>query len=566
MRLHLQIFLLVAGCLATAPAQAAAPEDRTAVFHAMLVEKDVPVETEDGTVLSANVFRPDATGRFPVIMTMGPYPKDIHFSDWSPEAYEKVAEKGPNMHWETANPDWWVPQGYVVVRVDRRGMGKSPGDVDLLSQREARDFRDAIEWAGTQPWSNGKVGLLGVSYFAMTQWRVAALQPQHLAAIIPWEGAFDTYRDAGRHGGIFSNTFAFGWFKRRIVDHQNGLGADATDAEKMEGLVPFPVMVKKTPLETAFYTERTPDASRITVPLLSAGNWGGLGLHLRGNVEGFAGAASPNKRLRMHTGTHIGPFYSLEGRTEQKRFFDHWLKGIDTGLEQEPPIKLAIRHGDGFEWRYENEWPLARTQWTPFYLDAENGTLSADGGNTGPATVSYRADADADDGETRVLFSTPPFETDTEITGPVNLKLYVSSSSDDMDIFAIVRNIGPDGAEVTFEGANNPQSPVTAGWLRASQRKTDPALSTPYRPFHSHDEVQKLTPGEVVPVEVEIWPTSMVFEKGHRMVLEIASRDGKGLRPFLHTDENDRHLSGTNTVHTGGDNRSHILLPVIPER
>src|ERR1700753_2696174 len=149
-----------------------APES-TAIFHGLTIERDVQVPLRDGAYVVADVFRPDGAARHPVIMTLGPYSKDIHFRDWNESAdYEHLAERGPYMHWETVNPEWWVPQGYVVVRVDGRGTGKSPGRSVRLSLGEARDFYDAIEWAAAQPYSNGRVAVMGISYFAMNAWRV----------------------------------------------------------------------------------------------------------------------------------------------------------------------------------------------------------------------------------------------------------------------------------------------------------------------------------------------------------------------------------------------------------
>src|SRR5262249_2149682 len=159
----------------------------------------------------ADVFRPVEVGEYPVIMTLGPYPKDVHFKEWNPVAWENLPEKGEHMHWETVDPEWWVPLGYVVIRCDTRGTGKSPGRSGLRSREEAKDFYDAIEGAGTQGWRNGKIGVMGISYFAMNAWRVAALQPPPLAAIVPWEGAVDLYRDANRHGGIYSSGFMRAW-------------------------------------------------------------------------------------------------------------------------------------------------------------------------------------------------------------------------------------------------------------------------------------------------------------------------------------------------------------------
>jgi len=523
------------------------------IFPTLLIERDVLIPTRDGGAVYANVFRPEGAGEFPVIITMGPYPKDIHFSDWNSVAWRHVPEHGPHMHWETVNPEWWVPRGYVVIRCDSRGTGKSPGRPRLLSRSEAEDFFDAVEWAGTQPWSNGKVAVMGISYFAMTAWRVAALRPPHLAAIVPWEGAVDLYRDANRHGGIFSNGFIRAW-----ASHRRERARDAEAAEASGPLLPPETY-------TELYARTNPSLPDIQVPLLSAGNWGGAGLHLRGNVEGYLGAGSALKFLQVHVGDHVVPFYSLEGRLLQLRFLEQFLRGVDTGITREPPIRLAIRQdGDRHRWRYEDEWPIARTAWTEYHLDAAGRSLSTERPHDA-TSVTYSAERDA--GNATVTFSTPPFATDTEVTGPIKLRLWVSSSTDDADLFAVIRNIAPDGTEVTYPGPlpEGPRIAAAYGWLRASHRKLDPERSTPYRPYHTHDEIQKLTPGDAVPVDVEIWPTSIVLPRGHRLVLEIGSHDD-ARTTFQHTDPRDRVEGGTNTIHAGGRFDSHVLLPIIPAR
>lgn len=210
-------------------------ETSSAVFPDLVIDKDVGIEVRDGTVLVADVFRPDGTTPAPVIITLGPYPKDVHLKDWTPFAptlYERLEEHGPLMHWETVNPEWWVPHGYAVVRVDARGTGKSPGRPNLLSHHEALDFHDCIEWAGAQPWSNGRVAVMGISYFAINSWRVAATRPPSLAAIVAWEGAVDAYRDIQRHGGIFSNEFVSMWSRGANPDSGDGGPDLATPPEE----------------------------------------------------------------------------------------------------------------------------------------------------------------------------------------------------------------------------------------------------------------------------------------------------------------------------------------------
>jgi predicted acyl esterase len=311
------------------------------------------------------------------------------------------------------------------------------------------------------------------------------------------------------------------------------------------------------------YAFLNPNLGDVRVPVLSAGNWGGAGLHLRGNVEGYLAIGSAQKYLQLHVGNHVDPFYSLEGRLVQLRFLEQFLRGVDSGITREPPIRLAIRQdAERYRWRYENEWPLARTEWTEWHLDAATGGLAT---RRPAATSSVTHEADPAASQTHATFVTAAFEHDTEITGPVKLRLWVSSSSDDADVFVIVRKLGRDGREVRFPGPMPAGSPVAVayGWLRASHRKLDESRSTPWRPFHTHDELQKLQPGETVRLEIEVWPTSVVLGRGERLVLEVGAKDDPQSF-FQHDDPCDRARTGTNTIHTGGAFDSYLLLPVIP--
>jgi uncharacterized protein len=547
--------------------------------HDLVVEKDVEIPMRDGARLKADVFRPKSGARFPVIINLGSYQKD---KLWVPPA--DLEEAGnPYMNWETVNPLWWVPRGYVALRVDGRGSGKSPGRTDPWSPVEARDFYDAIEWAGRQTWSNGRVGLSGVSYFAMTQWLVAGLKPPSLKAMIPWEGAADMYRDFAYHGGIFSFGFVVNWYNNHMAHHLLGKPqASAPDAFA----TPWVWEYMRYNLDGEWYHGRRAQWENIDVPLYSAGNWSGMGLHLRGNSEGYLRAASKHKKLRIHAGTHYHPFYSAEGRADQLRFFDHWLKGIDTGVMREPPVKLLIRKGGhaNSEWRFENEWPLKRTRWVKFFLqpnrhrDEETPARLVTEAPRPSASVSYSASGMTKAGVASaswtstalagsmpsmgVSFETEPLRADTEVTGPVALVLWVASSTEDMDIFATIRNIAPDGSDVFELGQQSQPVPVAKGWLRASHRTLDPALSRPYRPYHAHTEREWLEPGKPVRVEIEIWPTCMVFKRGHRIRLDVQPRDGVGSAPYTHYAAD--YNTGTNTILTGGSHASYLLLPIIP--
>ncbi|HLH88698.1 MAG TPA: CocE/NonD family hydrolase [Xanthobacteraceae bacterium] len=545
-----------------------------AATYRLLVDRDVDVPMRDGARLEADVIRPDAAGKFPAILNLGPYQKDKLWV--APDTLEE--KPNPLMNWETVNPEWWVPQGYACVRVDGRGSGKSSGQCEPWSLQEAIDFYDAIEWAAAQPWCNGKVGLNGISYYAINQWFVANLQPPSLAAIIPWEGFADIYRDALYHGGIL-NVFMTNWFTAHLLHHMLGRASRQQPDGWQVNTLHFWL---RHNLDTGALAGAQAQWDKITVPMLSVGNWTGFGLHLRGNTEAFMRAASKHKKLRIHTGSHVHPFYTEEGRRDQLRFFDYWLKGIDNGVMTEPPVKLAIRKGrDAIEWRHEHEWPLARTQWTKLYFDLSPPEIAALAeGN--PATTSSRTYASFNLGTMGstsaassqvmgggikpgmgVSLETPPLPADLEVTGPLMANIWVSSASEDMDLFLTLRNFDADGNEVLETGQQGTPVPVAKGWLRVSHRELDPALSLPYRPYHAHKRRLYLKPGEIVEVQVEIWPTSMVFRQGHRIRLDVQPRDGVGSQGYMHYHAD--YNTGTNTVYAGGDKPSYLLLPVIPK-
>jgi predicted acyl esterase len=540
--------------------------------YRLLVDRDVDVPMRDGARLKADVIRPDGEGKFPAILNLGPYQKD---KVWIPP---DTLEEKPNalMNWETVNPEWWVPRGYACVRVDGRGSGKSPGQCEPWSLQEAIDFYDAIEWAAAQPWCNGKVGLSGISYYAINQWFVANLQPPSLNAIIPWEGFADIYRDALFHGGMLS-VFMTNWFTAHLLHHMLGRASRQQPDGWQTNMLHHWL---RNNLDSGAFLGAQAQWDRITVPMFSVGNWTGFGLHLRGNTEAFMRAASPHKKLRIHTGSHVHPFYTEEGRQDQLRFLDHWLKGIDNGVMDEPPVKLAIRKGrDETEWRYENEWPLARTRWTKLYFDLSKPEAALVRDN--PATTSsriYAASSLGSMGSTSAASSqvmgggikpgmgisleTPPLAADLEVTGPLMASLWVSSATEDMDLFLTLRNFDADGNEVLETGQQGTPVPVAKGWLRVSHRELDPELTLPYRPYHAHRRRLYLRPGEIVEVQVEIWPTSMVFRKGHRIRLDVQPRDGVGSQGYMHYHAD--YNTGTNTVYAGGDKPSYLLLPVIP--
>jgi hypothetical protein len=333
------------------------------------------------------------------------------------------------------------------------------------------------------------------------------------------------------------------------------------------------------PLDDDYYKAMFPDWSKVKVPLLSAANWGGQPLHPRGNFEGFTQSASRRKWLEVHGIEHWTHYYTDYGVALQKKFFGYFLKGERNGWDKQPRVQLNVRHpGEKFVLRHEDGWPIPRTQWTRFHL-AQGDKLTLNPPREA-ATVGFDALGDG------LTFLSEPMREPTEITGPVAAKLQVSSSTEDADIFLVLRVFAPDLKEVTFQGALDPHTPIGQGWLRASHRKLDNKRTLPYRPYHSHDEKQPLKPGQVYELEVEIIPTSIVLPKGYRIGLSVRGRDyvypgGSGGRlsnmkneftgcgPFLHDDPRDRPpaiYGGRTTLHLGGGRENYVLLPIVPEK
>lgn len=549
--------------------------------YGIILEKGVFIPTRDGTRLKADIFRPDAPGRFPVIMAEAPYPRYIKVQ---PGVDDTGGVGTRYQQFEQANPEYWVPRGYVYISYSSRGYQGSEGIPTVLDLKEAEDGYDAVEWAAAQPWSNGKVGLFGISYYAMFQYWVAGLTPPHLAAIVPWEGLADPYRDIAYRGGIpcmFGVGFALGMqilannpfkapnFMRAMLDHP------FCDDLWNYGIRSYRTKDENTP-------SLLKDFDRIQAPMLSVGNLNDPDLHLRGNVFAFTAAGSRQKKLLLYSGTHWGSAYQPWANRTVLRFFDHYLKGVDTGLEDEPAVDVQLRTGaDTFTHVYGNSWPLEDTVWTRFHLDARERSL----GREEPSEESFaEAVEERDEGGSsrRVTFLSPPLQEDLQVAGPVTAHLWVSSSTRDVDITVELRDFDPRGVETRFPYviAGMRDEPVTRGWLRASHRALDPERTLPHRPWHLHAHNDWLTPGEPVALDVELWPTSMVFKAGHRIGLTVHCgpyrRRGEvyfhgRILPFLPPvtlrASNYQAISpeaGTTRIHTGGERQSWLELPVIP--
>ena len=438
-----------------------------------------------------------------------------------------------------------------------------------MSKSTSDAFADVIEWAAGQSWSNGKVGLVGISYFAGSQWRVAARRPKGLSAIVPSDGMADYYRDRCRHGGILTG-FLKWWFDRQVLSNQYGLAGKNSrnwGPDTIEGDLSKEELARDRhdqTLETAnyfyrdepYYTSREYNLQDIVTPLLSFGNWGSIMIHLHGNYEGFRLASSEKKFLRMIVGRHDLPFYDDEHVEVIKGFLDAFLKGEDRDgwtNGTRPPVDLVLRKGNvgynnpeverHFKRRFEYEWPLDRTQYTKFYLTPDK-QLTLEAPSVHYDRSSYLALGNINSPQF-VQFASHPLPAEAEVTGYIVAHLNVSVTAlpggtvpTDIDLFLTLRHFSSDGTEVYYTGITGEPVPLSKGWQRLSLRKVNKEHPLhrewlPYRDYFSTD-VLPVVVGEIYPVDVEVWATNVIAEKGDRIIFEVASGDTQGSGLFGH--------------------------------
>ena len=514
-------------------------------------ERDLAVPMRDGTCLYVNAFRPPDDRQYPVIMSVTPYGKDklpdcltTFFMRLSGVKFGKL-NCSRLTAFEAPDPIFWVQQGYIVLQADVRGMHKSEGGAGVLRRQDAEDYYDLIEWTAVQPWCTGRIGLMGVSYLAMSQWHVAALKPPHLRAIVPWEGVTDLYRELAFHGGIPETKFVPTWFNNRIKRGRNRRFPLAED---------FLADREHHPLDDAYWGSKRPILENIEVPALVCASWSDHGLHTRGSIEGFERISSREKWLFTHGRKKWETFYGDEALAFQKRFLDYFLRDIDNGIIREPRVRLEIRRSFyQHDVRHENNWPIASVRPLRLYLCGNTSGLQRELVEE-ESKVQYRSTGKT--GNDRASFSLR-FDETTELTGGMRLKLWVSTSEgDDLDLFVVIRKFDSAGREVFFSGYNGfERDAVAKGWLRASLRELDESRSTPTRPWLSHTRIQKLQPNEIVALEIEIWPSSTLFEAGSTLQIAIQGHDAAKYPAFGHRQLVNR---GLHTIFTGGRFDSHL--------
>lgn len=538
---------------ATAPGKPPLPprEHRQWVEDGLLIDRNVEVTMRDGVRILVDIYRPAdrPDGPMPLLLGWSPYGKHGLSDQLWPPSGVQPGWMSRFTAFEAPDPAWWCGHGYAVCFADPRGAWLSEGELRHNGLGEGEDCYDLIEWLAVQDWCNGKVGMTGVSYLAAIQYLVAQLKPPHLAAINPWEGFSDWYREFAYHGGIRETGF--------VPRGSSNLRFSTTRYEDTNA------NVQAHPLHDAYWRSKEVDLAAIDVPAFVVASWSDQGLHTRGTLEAFRQMASPDKWLLVHGQKKWAHFYKPESRELARAFFDQFLKGEARGVERWPRVQIEVRERAQVNpLRAEQEWPLARTCHVPLYLDAAHGTASIEPVSTA-ASMAYDPLDEA--GEARFDYR---FAADTELTGYMKLRLWVEAQgADDMDLFVALQKLDAAGAPVgmTFY-AFYEDGPVALGWLRASHRALDAARSTPWQPVHSHDTEALLEPGKPVPVDIEIWPSSTRFRAGETLRVVVKGmdiyRDALPNLPFARHE--DLRNKGTHIVHAGGEYDSHLLVPVIP--
>lgn len=510
----------------------------------IICEQDVAVKLRDGCTIYCDIYRPAKTDRkIPVIISwswFGKRPGD-GMSEWQimgvpPGTVSKLAK------FESPDPMYWCYQDYAVANVDVRGAGHSEGDVHMFTHQDSEDGYDFIEWIAEQHWCNGKVGMSGNSGVAMHQYRIAAFQPPHLTCIAPWEATTDLYRESMFEGGIPALSF------------NEFIGGSVTGPGGVDDQVS---MGRKYPLMNGYWQDKIPDFSKIRIPVYATAGFSHF--HLRGSIQAFRKIRTKKKWIRMHRDFEWPDTYDPANLEDLKRFYDRYLKDIHNGWEMTPRVRMDVMDAYDCDYqvrRAEKSFPLERTAYTRYYLDAKNMTMH-DAPVAETSLFAYESNT-----EEAVFDMT--FKEDTELSGYIYLHLFVETDGhDDMDMFINIQKADQDGKWIPWHTLDEPH-PGAWGKIRVSHRELDPDLSTEYQPVMAHKREMKLSKGEIVPIDVEIVPSSRIWHKGEKLRIQIAGRYIREgwFEPL--TWDTDNH--GNHIIHTGGAYESYIQVPVIPAK
>ena len=543
--------------------------------YVMKVEEPVFITMRDGTPIACRIYRPDTAGRFPVLFAASPYQYE---TDDLPHSTMFL--------WREVGPvEWYVrDQGYAYVHMDVRGSGQSGGVYNFLDREEQQDYYECIEWVGRQDWCNGKVGGIGQSYYAWSQWFMGIVNPPSLKCIAPYDGAVDPYRGTAYHGGIYCDFMAW-WYQLVRVNNlhraANGLSGQ---------YMPLDLAGEMARHQTYddWWRERCPweRLDEIKVPLLSIGHWGKMGLHLRGNILGYENVKTPKKLVV--TGAkdvfeaHDQFDHISYHEAELLPFYDHYLKGKKNKWAERPNVRLHV--GGRNEWREEDEWPLKRAKFQHFYLNertsksvtsVNDGLLTTDAPKANGGSTSYDypdpnwklgtvgfSPQGPDPVRGVLTFTTEPLKKHLEIVGPIILELHASSSNIDTDFIIKISDQYPQSMEDRTLNIQPPATVVSKGWLRASHREKDKILSSKLRPIYTHANPKPIEPGVVYVFEIEVMPCAHEFKANHRIRLEIVNGDSP-LTDSLFTHQYLYYKVGTDTIWHNDKHPSRLLLPIV---
>ena len=510
----------------------------------LIFEQDVPVKMRDGITIYTDIIRPKTLEKVPVLVAWSAYGKQPFYVQ--PDLYTKgVPLEAVSKYTKEEGPDplYWCRYGYAVANVDPRGIGHSEGDVINFGHQEGEDGYDFIEWLAQQPWCNGNVGMAGNSYLTIVQWRIAAQNPPHLKCIAPWEGLGDPYRESNMEGGIPAESFPGAVVARTIGE------GFCEDTPAMFDMYPY--------VEAPHWQDKIAKYEKITIPAYVSAGWSHF--HLRGTLLGYQRISSKYKWLRVHRDFEWPDFYRRDHLEELRAFYDRYLKGIRNGWEMTPKVRIEVMDAYHYDYmidRVEEEFPLARTEYKKLYLDAKTCGASTEP-LTEKASVRY-------DGATGLVNFDYKFEEETELTGYFKLRLWVEADgNDDMDLFVNIQKLSTKGEWLPTTVFDQPH-PGNWGKMRVSRRKIDPALSTDYMPVQAHNCDEKLHKGEIVPVDIEIMPTSKIWHKGQYLRIQISGRYIREgwFEPLSWVTNN----KGDHIIHTGGEYDSYLQIPVVPPK
>ena len=519
----------------------------------VICHQDVECVLRDGTKIYTDIFLPkNLTEKIPCIVSwswFGKRPGD-GMSEWQimgvpPHTVSKLAK------FESSDPAYWCYYGYAVANVDVRGAGHSEGNVHMFTHQDREDGYDFIEWLATQEWCNGKIGMTGNSGVAMHQWGIAAECPPHLACIAPWESTTDLFADSLYEGGVPALSF-----NEFIAAQVTGLG----------GVDDQVAMARKYPFRNGYWNDKVADFKKVRIPVYQTAGWSHF--HLWGSMRAYIQCKSRLKWLRAHREFEWPDTYSPENLIDLKLFYDRYLKDIHNGWEMTPKVRIDVMDAMDHDFqvrRPENEFPLKRTVYKKYYLDAsdpENLTMR-DEPVAVEASVSYEGATREDGYIDRVEFDMA-FNEDTELTGYMWLRLWVSCDEyDDMDMFINVQKADSQGNWIPWLTLNEPH-PGAWGKMRVSRRELDEKKTKKYWPVQSQLREVKLQPGEIVPVDIAIAPSSRIWHKGQKLRIQIAGnyiREGWFEPLSWDADNKGKHI-----IHTGGQYDSWIQVPYIPAK